>query len=150
MRTRPFSGPAKARRCGGCCASRQVRIVSSTVTEKGYCLAGDGTLDFAHPDIVHDLARPRTPLSLVGWLALGLADRRDCRPAALHLAVLRQYGRRTAASFARRWSHLRAGSIRSSPTGSPAKRVFPDTMVDSITPATDDAPEGDGARGNRL
>ena len=32
-----------------------VQFVTSTVTEKGYCLAGDGTLDFAHPDIAHDL-----------------------------------------------------------------------------------------------
>ena len=55
----------------------QVRIVSSTVTEKGYCLTGDGTLDFDHPDIARDLRQPERPLSLVGWLALGLKDRRD-------------------------------------------------------------------------
>ena len=35
-------------------ASADVGLVTTTVTEKGYCLAPDGTLDLAHPDIVHD------------------------------------------------------------------------------------------------
>src|SRR5690349_12710207 len=36
-------------------SARDTRVVTLTITEKGYCLKGDGTLDFAHPDIAHDL-----------------------------------------------------------------------------------------------
>src|SRR3982750_2779731 len=36
--------------------ARDTRIVSLTVTEKGYCLDAKNQLDFANPDIVHDLA----------------------------------------------------------------------------------------------
>ena len=43
-------------------ADRDVRLVTLTITEKGYCLSADG-VDLAHPDIVHDLASPETPVS---------------------------------------------------------------------------------------
>ncbi|HEX7798807.1 MAG TPA: mannitol dehydrogenase family protein, partial [Asticcacaulis sp.] len=33
----------------------EVRVVTSTVTEKGYCLGAGFALDFDHPDIAHDL-----------------------------------------------------------------------------------------------
>lgn len=115
-----------------------VRIVTSTVTEKGYCLAGDGTLDFDHPDVVHDLANPLSPRSLVGWLALGLADRRAAGLGALTVLSCdnlasngRKLGAAVAAFAARRDADLArwiAGEAR-----------FPNTMVDSITPATTDA-----------
>ena len=115
-----------------------LRIVSSTVTEKGYCLAGDGTLDLAHPDIVHDLARPDAPESLVGWLTLGLRDRRDEGLAPftpLCCDNMVSNGRKLGAAvdaFARRLdpglADWIAGEVR-----------FPDSMVDSITPATDEA-----------
>ena len=63
------------------------------MTEKGYCLAGDGTLDFAHPDIVHDLARAGARrVSLVGWLALGPRRPARGRAGAVRDPVLRQYG----------------------------------------------------------
>jgi fructuronate reductase len=115
-----------------------IRIVTATVTEKGYCLAGGGALDFAHPDIFHDVAEPARPRSLVGWLALGLADRRaaglapfsvlSCDNMAangqkLRAAVCALAGRRDPELA--RWI---AGEAR-----------FPDSMVDSITPATGDA-----------
>ena len=38
-------------------AAAQTRIVTLTVTEKGYCLDAQGRLDFGHPDIRNDLAR---------------------------------------------------------------------------------------------
>ncbi|MET1110158.1 MAG: mannitol dehydrogenase family protein, partial [Allosphingosinicella sp.] len=130
-----FFGPGEGEGVRSLLSDPAVRIVSSTVTEKGYCLAGDGSLDFGHPDIVHDLADPARPLSLVGWLALGLADRRAAGLAPftplccdnmvangrkLRSAVL-DYAGRLDAELAR-WI---AGEA-----------VFPDTMVDSITPAT--------------
>lgn len=132
-----FVGPGEGARARALLADPAVRIVSSTVTEKGYCLAADGSLDLDHPDIVHDLAAPEAPVSLVGWLALGLADRRAAgtppfaalccdnmasNGAKLGRAVVDFAGRRDAGLA--RWIE---GEAR-----------FPDTMVDSITPASDD------------
>lgn len=118
-------------------ADPAVRIITSTVTEKGYCLAADGTIDFTRPDIVHDLGRPDEPKSLIGWLALGLRHRRDggiapftpvcCDNMASNGTKLRDaviaFAERLDAELAR-WI---AGEVR-----------FPSTVVDSITPATDD------------
>lgn len=132
-----FLGPGEADGVRRVLAQEEVRIVSSTVTEKGYCLAGDGTLDFAHPDIARDLASPDAPVSIVGWLGLGLRDRREAGLAPftplccdnmvsngkkLRRAVI-DYAGRLDPELAR-WI---AGEVR-----------FPDAMVDSITPASDD------------
>ena len=113
-----------------------VRLVTSTVTEKGYCLRGDGALDFEHPDIRHDLADPRKPRSLIGWIALGLADRRAQAIAPFtpiccdNMAHNGRKFRDAVVAFAREFdSDLAdwiAGEVR-----------FPKTMVDAITPATD-------------
>ena len=55
----------------------RVRIVSLTVTEKGYCHdPATGRLNRTHPDIVHDLAHPDTPRSAPGYLVRALARRR--------------------------------------------------------------------------
>jgi len=58
-------------------AAPDTRIVSLTVTEKGYCHdPASGTLRLDHPDIVHDLAHPAAPRSAPGYLLHGLALRR--------------------------------------------------------------------------
>lgn len=118
-------------------ADPAVRIVTLTITEKGYCLAGDD-LDFAHPEVVHDLASPRAPNGAIGYVVAGLDARRrqglapytvlscDNLPGngrRLRRAVV-QYAQRIDAELAR-W--IEAGV------------AFPCSMVDSITPATDDA-----------
>jgi fructuronate reductase len=114
-----------------------VRIVTSTVTEKGYCLAGDGTLDFVHPDIGHDLEHPQQPVSLIGWLTLGLADRRaNGLPAFTPICCdnMASNGRKLRAAviaFANRLDPELARWIEDD-------AVFPCTMVDSITPAPDE------------
>jgi fructuronate reductase len=132
-----FFGPGEGEAVRNQLADPAVALVTSTVTEKGYCLAGDGSLDFRHPDIIHDLAFPRQPGSVIGWLALGLADRRDaglspftpicCDNMASNGTKLRQaviaFAQRCDAELAR-WIE---GEVR-----------FPNTVVDSITPATDD------------
>jgi fructuronate reductase len=133
-----YFGPGEDAAVRAQLADPAVRIVTSTVTEKGYCLAGDGTLDFAHPDIAHDLAAPESPRSLAGWLALSLADRRAAGApafAALCCDNMAGNGRKLGAAvrgFAERLDpelgRWVAGEAR-----------FPDTMVDSITPATTDA-----------
>jgi fructuronate reductase len=132
-----FLGPGENKAVRQLLASPDVRVVSSTVTEKGYCLRGDGTLDFDHPDIVHDLGRPDTPTSIVGWLALGFADRKAAGLlpfTALCCDNLANNGRklsRAVVDFASRIDPELARWIE-------GEARFPNTMVDSITPATDD------------
>lgn len=113
-------------------------MVTMTVTEKGYCLDGSGSLDFAHPDIVHDLRHPDAPRSLVGWLVHGLELRHE-RGLTPYLVVscdnLAANGptlRRAVLAFAGLRDARFAGWIEETVR-------FPRTMVDSITPATDQA-----------
>jgi fructuronate reductase len=111
-------------------------VVTMTVTEKGYCLDGAGALDFAHPDIAHDLSHPESPQSVVGWVVRGLELRR-ARGLAPYLVVscdnLSGNGptlRRAVLAFAGRRDERLAAWIQETAR-------FPGTMVDSITPATD-------------
>ena len=58
-------------------ASREARIVSLTVTEKGYCHdPASGALRLDHADIAHDLVQPDAPRSAIGFITHGLALRR--------------------------------------------------------------------------
>ena len=132
-----FFGPGESGGVRALLRDPAVAIVSMTVTEKGYCLAADGTLDLQHPDIVHDLAHPEEPRSIVGWLTLGLCDRREdgARPfTPICCDNMVSNGRklgRAVATFAAQIDRELAVWIE-------RKVRFPDTMVDSITPATDD------------
>ena len=55
-----------------------VRLVTLTVTEKGYCHEpATGRLLADHPDILADLADPARPVSAPGFLVRALALRRD-------------------------------------------------------------------------
>jgi fructuronate reductase len=132
-----FFGPGDSAAVRALLRDPAVSIVSSTVTEKGYCLAGDGSLDMAHPDIVRDVADPEHPVSIVGWLALALADRRAAGlPAFTPLCCdnMVSNGKKLRAAvlgFAARLDPELARWIE-------GQAVFPDTMVDSITPASDD------------
>lgn len=124
-------------------AALDTHIVSLTVTEKGYCLDAKNLLDLANPDIAHDLKNPpsskdKAPRSTIGWIVEGLRRRHaaglppftvlscDNLPEngkVLHRA-LAEFARASDATFAR-WIE--------------SDVVCPRTMVDSITPATDDA-----------
>jgi fructuronate reductase len=129
-------GPGEGARLRKLLADPAVRIATSTVTEKGYCLAGDGSLDFAHPDIVHDLARPAESASVIGWIVAGLADRRAASTAPFAMLCCDNMTgngaklRAACAAFARELDPGLADWIAS-------EVAFPDSMVDSITPASD-------------
>lgn len=119
-------------------ASRDTRIVSLTVTEKGYCLDAKNLLDLGNADIVHDLSNPTQPRSTIGWIAAGLRRRRDAGVppfAVLSCDNLPENGKvlhRALVAFAQAIDADLAKWIE-------AEVVCPRTMVDSITPATDDA-----------
>lgn len=118
-------------------ADPDVRLVTLTVTEKGYCLEGEG-LDSAHPDIVHDLATPRAPRSAIGYVVEGLRLRRAAGLGAysvLSCDNLPDNGgklRRACVAYARHLDPALAEWID-------AQATFPRSMVDSITPASDEA-----------
>lgn len=131
-------GPGEGARLHRLLADPAIAMVTSTVTEKGYCLDGDGALDMEHPDIVHDRAGAGQPRSLAGWLVAGLAARRaeNARPfAVLCCDNMADNGRK-----------LRDATVALARVRDPAladwiadRVAFPDTMVDSITPASDAA-----------
>jgi fructuronate reductase len=118
-----------------CIASPRARLLTLTVTEKGYCLGVDDHLDFAHPDIRHDLEHPGEPRSAVGLIVEGLRLRREQGLSALPVMScdnLAGNGRLLGAA-------VREFAARSNPglaAWIEAEVPFPCTMVDSITPAT--------------
>jgi fructuronate reductase len=116
----------------------RTRIVSLTVTEKGYCQdAATGTLDEAHPDIVQDLRGERFPRSVPGLLVEALRRRREAGAAACTVLTcdnLPSNGA-TAARVVGRYAALRDPDLASYIAGEIA---FPSTMVDRIVPATQD------------
>ena len=119
-------------------AASTTLMVTATVTEKGYCLAPDGGLDHGHPAIVHDLATPARPQSFIGWLVQGLAARR--RAGAPGIAVLSCDNLAANGSRLRRATLDYAQAVDRDLAGWIDGEIrFPAAMVDSITPATDDA-----------
>lgn len=115
-----------------------IRIVSLTVTEKGYCHdPATGALDPRHPDIVHDLANPEAPRSAPGMLVEALARRKAAGVAPFtvmscdNLPSNGATAKRIVTGFAR---------LRDEELGAWVETVaFPSTMVDRIVPSTTDA-----------
>jgi len=112
------------------------RIVTLTVTEKGYCQdAATGTLDECHPAIVADLANPTVPRSVPGLVTEGLRRRRVAGlPPFTVLCCdnLPQNGK-TVSRVVIRFAQLRDAELGAWVA---ANVSFPCTMVDRITPAT--------------
>lgn len=116
-------------------ADPAIRVISLTITEKGYChVPATGELDGSHPDVVHDLAHPETPVSAPGFVLNILARRlRDgitppviisCDNVPENGSTLRRSVLGMAASDPRLSDQI-AGNVR-----------FLNTMVDRIVPAT--------------
>lgn len=116
----------------------RVRIVSLTVTEKGYCHdPAAGVLDEAHSDIRHDLAEPGRPRSAPGFLVEALRRRRAAGTppfAVLSCDNLPANGRTARRIVAR------LGALRDPGLGEwiASEVAFPSTVVDRIVPTTTD------------
>ena len=120
-------------------ADPATRIVSLTITEKGYCHTPQtGELDSSHPDIVHDLAHPDAPRSAPGFIVAALARRRAANTAPFtvlscdNLSANGHTVKRILTQFA---------SLRSPELGKwiAEHAACPSTMVDRIVPETTDA-----------
>lgn len=117
-------------------AAPEIRIISLTVTEKGYChIPATGELDLANADIVHDRADPEHPLSVPGFVLRAIAMRRErgiASPVLISCDNVPDNGttlRRCVLSLARLVDPDLAAFIEGEVT-------FLNTMVDRIVPAT--------------
>lgn len=130
-----LSAPANPTAVIGAIADPATKLVTLTISEKGYGHAASGGLDQTHPDIVHDLARPAVPRSAIGWLAAGLRARAAHASAPLTILScdnLPENGRllgRVIRDFAERVDPPLIAWID-------ANVRFPSSMVDRIVPAT--------------
>ena len=127
-------------------AHADTRIVSVTVTEKGYCHdPASGRLNLQHPDIVHDLAQAQAPRSTIGFLVRGLQQRRAAGQGPITLMSLDNLPsnghllRGMVLAFARQVDPALATWIETLCT-------FPCSMVDRIVPRTTDQDRRDVAR----
>ena len=118
-------------------ADPATRIVSLTITEKGYCHnPATGTLDEGHPDIVHDLANPTRPRSAIGFIVEAISRRVSAGIAPFTLLSCDNLPgnghvlKRIVTQFAELRDPALAAVIRNV--------ASPSTMVDRIVPATTD------------
>jgi fructuronate reductase len=116
-------------------ATPATRIVTLTVTEKGYCHhPATGDLDLAHPDIQADLAGGNPPRSTLGWLVRGLAERRAGGAGGLTVLCCDNMASngRTLHRLVRQFAeHLDPGLA----AWIEDQVSFPSSMVDRIVPA---------------
>lgn len=114
-----------------------VKIVTLTVTEKGYCHnPSTGALNLDHPDIQYDLAHD-LPVSTPGYLVRALARR--------HAAGVPPFTVLTCDNLPENGKLVRGMVLQLAERIDPklaawiaAEGRFPSTMVDRITPATTD------------
>ena len=114
----------------------RTRIVSLTVTEKGYCHdPASGELDEAHPDIRHDLAASCAPRSAPGFVVEALRLRRAAGIAPFTVLCCDNLPANGATV---RRVVARLGALRDAGLGAwiAGEVAFPSTMVDRIVPAT--------------
>jgi mannitol-1-phosphate/altronate dehydrogenase len=117
-------------------ASPQIRIVSLTITEGGYCIDDSNGQFMSHlPQIQHDLAYPDAPRTVFGLLCAALAKRRAAGTPAFTVMSCDNLPHNGAVA--------RKALLAFAAQGNPelhdwiAEQVsFPNAMVDRITPMT--------------
>lgn len=114
------------------------KFVTLTITEKGYALTSDGQFDKLNPMVKSDIQNPDAPISAMGYIVAATAKRRSKNIAPFTIIScdnlpengdkLKQACVALAAQTDTELADYISQELR-----------FPSTMVDSITPATDDA-----------
>lgn len=119
-------------------ANTDIKIVSLTITEKGYCHdPATGDLNLAHPDIIHDLENLAKPRSAIGYLVAALQQRQQRNQKSFtvlscdNLPNNGEVLEKVTLQFAAKISAELATWIK-------ANTSFPGTMIDRIVPATTD------------
>ncbi len=116
----------------------RIRIVSLTVTEKGYCHdPATGELNETHPDIVRDIADPHAPSTAPGLIVEALARRRaqGTPPFTVLTCDNLPSNGHVVKRIVDRFAALRDPDLGAYVAG---EVLCPATMVDRITPATTD------------
>jgi mannitol 2-dehydrogenase len=115
-----------------------IRIASLTITEGGYCIdPATGEFDPGHPEIQHDLSNPDRPRGVFGILLAGLNARRTHGVAPFtvmscdNIPGNGEVARRALTALAEMMNPDLAQFVRE-------EVLFPNSMVDRITPATTD------------
>jgi mannitol 2-dehydrogenase/xylulokinase len=117
-------------------ASPQIRIVSLTITEGGYCIDDSNGQFMAHlPQIRHDLDHPDQPTTVFGFLCAALARRRAAGTPAFTLMSCDNLPHNGAVT---RKALLAFTALRDAELHDWIERhvSFPNAMVDRITPMT--------------
>ena len=115
-------------------ADEATKIVSLTITEKGYCLQKNGELDLTNPLIAGDLKNFDNPTSAIGFVtkALALRKEKNIKPFTVmscdNLVENGHQAKKAILDFAKHIDSELAKWIGSCVT-------FPLSMVDRITPA---------------
>jgi fructuronate reductase len=131
--------PADRERLLARMAEPRVRIVSLTVSEKGYCHdPATGRLAEDHPLVRADLTSPHAPSSVPGLIVEAIARRRaeGLAPFAVMPCDNLPDNGNTVRRIVARFAALRDAELGRYVQDEVA---FPATMVDRITPATTDA-----------
>lgn len=118
-------------------ADPAIRLITLTVTEKGYCHdPASGQLQFDHPGIEHDLTGyTKSPVTAIGYLVASLSRRKQEKGEGItimscdNLSGNGQLLRRVIMDFALRVDKSLVDWIE-------RKVTFPGTMVDRIVPST--------------
>ena len=118
-------------------ADDKTQLVTTTITEKGYCLSS-GEIDRDHPGIISDLESLKPPQTTYGYLTAALIKR--CADQGAPLTIL------CCDNVHAGGEHLQGGVQMLLQCHSPetlawvAENVaFSSSMVDRVTPATNDA-----------
>ena len=116
--------------------SETTKLVTLTITEKGYCLAANGSLDLTHADIQHDLANPTSPTSAIGFIVESLKQRK--------IKGIKAFNVLSCDNVSGNGDKLRRAVLDFSgqldiplQTWIDKNVAFPNSMVDSITPKTE-------------
>ncbi|MFG6203080.1 mannitol dehydrogenase family protein [Pseudomonas retamae] len=120
-------------------ADPQIRIVSLTITEGGYCIDDSNGEFMAHlPQIQHDLAHPEAPKTVFGFLCAALEKRRAAGIPAFTVMSCDNLPHNGAVT---RKALLAFATLRNRDLCSwiDANVSFPNAMVDRITPMTSTA-----------
>lgn len=115
-------------------AAPKTQIVTVTITEKGYCLTS-GKIDAKHPDFAHDMNALATPKTIYGYLAASLIKRSQSgdRPLTIICCDNIQGGGRCLEAGVQILLRKHRPAL-----GLDKQVTFASSMVDRVTPATDE------------
>jgi fructuronate reductase len=119
-------------------AKPDIRIISTTVTEKGYCYhPATRELKLDHPEIEHDLHNLQSPKSTIGVITAGLYRRmtNNAGPVTVLCCDNLPQNGKTVARIVKKFAQLSNENLA---TWIEKNVAFPSTMVDRIVPAATD------------